>query len=140
MDTLMERIPPENDKDSCQRTVIEDHGGIGKSQLAIEDAYRVKDAYPTCAVFWVPAVSLVAFENAYREIGKTLGIQGLDEPNADVKTLVKFRLSSNGNNWLMILDNADDKSLVCPQNGTWYVTLPVGNQRLMHHGVSQGLS
>ncbi|RYO95238.1 hypothetical protein DL764_007723 [Monosporascus ibericus] len=90
---LLERIPPSANKDDCQRTAVEGLGGVGKTQVALEAAYRVRDEHPTCSVFWVPAVDSISFEMAYREIGKALGVQGLDDDKADVKSLVKAALS-----------------------------------------------
>ena len=72
MDRLLETVPPDVDKDSCQRTAIEGLGGVGKTQMALEAAFRVSDQDQNCSVFWVPAVDITSFENAYREIGQKL--------------------------------------------------------------------
>jgi hypothetical protein len=69
MDRLLEIVPPNVDRDSCQRTAIEGLGGVGKTQMALEAAFRICDQYLNCSVFWVPAVDITSFENAYREIG-----------------------------------------------------------------------
>ncbi|KAI0197415.1 hypothetical protein EV127DRAFT_450364 [Xylaria flabelliformis] len=106
---LLERIPPAANKDNCQHTAIEGLGGIGKTQIALEAAYRFRDEHPDCSVFWVPAVNLTSFENAYREIGRLLNCQGINNDKADVKLLVKDALSQeNSSSWLLIIDNADD--------------------------------
>jgi tetratricopeptide (TPR) repeat protein len=61
----------------------------------------------------VPAISQETFEQAYREIGLLLRIPGITDPNADVKQLVKTRLSDESfKSWLMIIDNADDDSVL----------------------------
>ncbi|RYP11797.1 hypothetical protein DL767_010722 [Monosporascus sp. MG133] len=110
---LLERIPPSANKDDCQRTAVEGLGGVGKTQVALEAAYRVRDQYPACSVFWVPAVDSINFEKAYREIGKALCVQGLDDDQADVKLLVKAALSRDSvGSWLLIVDNADDLKLL----------------------------
>ncbi|KAI9148795.1 kinesin light chain [Paramyrothecium foliicola] len=110
---LLKRIPPHMHEDMCQRTVVQGLGGIGKTQVAIEAAYRIRDSYPDCSIFWVPAVSLETFESAYRTIGRHLGIQGIDDEKADIKTLVKEALNQyDGSGWLLILDNADDWELL----------------------------
>lgn len=110
---LFERIPPSNNKDACQRTILEGLGGIGKTQVALEAAYRVREAYPDCSIFWVPALDLSTFENAYREIGRALEVPGIEDDQADVKAMVKAKLShDDARHWLMIIDNADDKQLL----------------------------
>ncbi|KAH9231531.1 hypothetical protein K456DRAFT_1773148 [Colletotrichum gloeosporioides 23] len=115
---LLERIPPSADKDACQRTAIVGLGGIGKTQVAIEAAYRVRDAHPDCSVFWVPAVSVAMFENYYRKIGHTLEVRGIEDDKEDVKTLVKAALErEETNEWPLIVDNADDVDLVFAKSG-----------------------
>ncbi|KAI1132153.1 hypothetical protein F5Y10DRAFT_6263 [Nemania abortiva] len=110
---LFERIPPSASKDDCQRTAVEGLGGIGKTQVALEAAYQVRDTYPDCSIFWVPAVDLTSFENAYREIGKLLNIPGIDDDKADVKLLVKAGLEhARTGSWLLIIDNADDVDML----------------------------
>jgi tetratricopeptide (TPR) repeat protein len=64
------------------------------------------------AVFWVRASDITSFDNAYREIGQQLKIPGLEDDKADVKRLVKTRLSQESTGkWLMIVDNADDSDM-----------------------------
>ncbi|KAL2137468.1 hypothetical protein VTI28DRAFT_9557 [Corynascus sepedonium] len=109
---LLERIPPSADKDDCQWTAIEGLGGVGKTQIALEAAFRVRDKHPDCHVFWVPAVDAATFENSYREIGRQLQIARIDDDKADVKLLVKTALSQSADNWLLIVDNADDIELL----------------------------
>ncbi|EXL45103.1 hypothetical protein FOCG_13864 [Fusarium oxysporum f. sp. radicis-lycopersici 26381] len=110
---LLDRISPSANKDACQRTVIQGLGGIGKTQIALEVAFRLRDADPSCSVFWVPAVDATTFENAYRDIGQRLRVAGLDDDKADVKTLVQAAMSRDDTDqWLLIIDNADDLELM----------------------------
>ncbi|KAK4031660.1 kinesin light chain [Parachaetomium inaequale] len=109
---LLKTIPPSADKDDCQRAAVEGLGGVGKTQVALEAAFRVRDEHPECHVFWVPAVDVTTFENAYRELGRQLKIAGIDDDKADVKLLVKTALSQSADNWLLIVDNADDVELM----------------------------
>lgn len=109
---LLDRVPPSAIKDTCQRTAIDGLGGIGKTQIAIETAFRIRDTYPECSVFWVPAFTISSFENAYREIGDQLQVEGIRDVGADAKSLVKEALSQESRGeWLLIIDNADDVDL-----------------------------
>ncbi|KIV84987.1 hypothetical protein PV11_00730 [Exophiala sideris] len=87
-------------------------GGIGKSRLALELLFRVKSEHSDYSVFWIQASDQLTLEKDVREIGKKLEIPGIENDQADVKTLVKQRLSSSAaGRWLLILDNADDEAL-----------------------------
>ncbi|KAK4221858.1 hypothetical protein QBC38DRAFT_520909 [Podospora fimiseda] len=111
------RILPSQDKDDCQRTGIEGLGGVGKTQIALEAAYRIGDTQPDCSVFWVPAVNATTFENAYRAIAQQLKLPVIDEEKAEVKALGKTALSRESRgNWLLIIDNARQSRLVASQS------------------------
>ncbi|CAH0058006.1 unnamed protein product [Clonostachys solani] len=114
---LLARVPPASSPDTCQYTVIEGLDGIGKTQLALEIAYQVRDTCPDCSIFWVPAINRMSFEQAYQGIGQKLNVQGVDEKGADVKLLVKAALDREEGSWLVIIDNADDSQLLFEEGG-----------------------
>ncbi|TFB05114.1 hypothetical protein CCMA1212_002415 [Trichoderma ghanense] len=110
---LLAMIRPSANKDDCQRTALEGLGGVGKTQLAIEASYMIRDEHPDCSVFWVPALDAASFESAYRNIGRHLNIKNIDDNGANVKQLVKTALSDeSSDSWLLIVDNADDVTLL----------------------------
>lgn len=81
--------------------------------MALELAYRMIAKHSLFLVLWVPAISRETFEIAYREIGTLLCIPGITDNNADVKQLVKNKLDSGDfGDWLMVIDNADDPSIL----------------------------
>jgi tetratricopeptide (TPR) repeat protein len=87
-------------------------GGTGKTQVALQFAYGVKEAQPEWSIFWVPAVSMESFEQACAEIVQALHIpQSADKE--DAKELVKQYLSSGrARRWLLVVDNVDDPNLL----------------------------
>ncbi|KAI9696141.1 MAG: hypothetical protein M1820_008282 [Bogoriella megaspora] len=108
--TLEDKLRPSG---THRRITICGLGGCGKTALAVECAYRIMVKQPTHMVFWVPAISRGTFEHAYREIGLFLRIPGISDDNANVKKLVKEKLSdARSGHWLMIVDNADDSQLL----------------------------
>ncbi|KAJ5621527.1 TPR-like protein [Penicillium herquei] len=109
VDQLCKQIDPTADAETCQRTAVLGLGGTGKTQVALELAYRLR---ARCSVFWVPAVDVGSFEKAYREIGRRLKVDGIEKSQNDVKALVKRALSQEeAGKWLLIIDNADDPKL-----------------------------
>jgi tetratricopeptide (TPR) repeat protein len=100
-------------RDYHQRVTIFGLGGCGKSALALECAYRAMRKDAKYLVFWVPAISKQSFELAFRDIGILLHIPGITDDNTDVLELVRNKLDSDSSgDWLMIIDNADDASIL----------------------------
>ena len=86
-------------------------GGIGKTQTAIEYAYRFGGHYSF--VLWAVADEETAIRSAYLSIARELR---LIETQADLETAVlavKAWLSRE-DSWLLVFDNADDPGLVRP--------------------------
>ncbi len=88
-------------------------GGVGKTQAAIEYAVRHRAEY-TGGVFWTNAETAGGLTSAFFEIANALGL-ATDEPN-DQEQAVRsvFRWLSTNNQWLLILDNVDDRREVRP--------------------------
>lgn len=96
--------------EDSQWTAIEGLSGSGKTQIALEAVYLLHEAHPELSIYWVSAISVAAFETAYRDIGQTLGIS--DSDKGDINLLVKEALCQSGDGWLMVVDNADDVELL----------------------------
>jgi tetratricopeptide (TPR) repeat protein len=85
---------------------------VGKTQIAIELAYRTQAQHSPCSVFWVPTTNVENIERAFRQIGQQLQISGLEDTQADIKKLVQQRLSEeSAGEWMLIFDNADDTDM-----------------------------
>jgi tetratricopeptide (TPR) repeat protein len=86
-------------------------GGIGKTQLAIEYAYRYHQDY--AAVLWARAESEEALNTSYTAIATLLKLPERDAEQEVIIQAVKLWLHTH-RHWLLILDNADDLSLLPP--------------------------
>ncbi|EDN05636.1 conserved hypothetical protein [Histoplasma mississippiense (nom. inval.)] len=85
-------------------------GGVGKTQVALELAYRMRDRDEECSIFWIPCTSYESVEQAYMSITQILGIQ--DVKPVEAKDQVKAYLSQkSAGKWLVIFDNADDMDM-----------------------------
>jgi hypothetical protein len=109
-------IIPRTNTDDCQWTVIEGLGGIGKMQVALEAAFQVRDTDKDCSVFWVPAVNMTMFENAYRDIGEALAVPGIMDDGVNIEVLVKTALKRSKAYWLLIINNIDDVELLAGED------------------------
>ncbi|KAK1991933.1 phosphorylase superfamily protein [Colletotrichum falcatum] len=87
-------------------------GGVGKTQVALDLAYWVKENKPGHSVFWVPAVSLASFELAYTDMATQLGVSAESE-GEDIKSSVhRFLSSKKAGPWFLVVDNADDDEIL----------------------------
>lgn len=85
---------------------------IGKTQVVLQYANPVLQKHSDYSVFWKPALSAEAFEQAYGDIARRLGISTSAKETEDVKELVAQYLSTEAaGRWLLTVDNADDLSI-----------------------------
>ncbi|RKL04135.1 hypothetical protein BFJ70_g17220 [Fusarium oxysporum] len=84
-------------------------GGSGKTQIALDYAYRRCDADDEFCVFWVHADSEATFLADYKTIGKKLGVDERFD-GSDLLEAVRNEIEAQSK-WVMILDNADDLTL-----------------------------
>ncbi len=109
-----------------QPQAINGLGGIGKTQIAIEYAYRHRNLYPF--TFWVNGTTEETLISSFVSIANFL--PSFPEKDAsDPKKVVgsvKRWLEQSDDRWLLILDNADDILLVrdfLPKNGKGNIVL-----------------
>lgn len=93
-----------------QTHAISGLGGIGKTQLAVEYAYRYRSKY--CSIFWALADSRETLNAAYSNLARLLDLPSKDQPEQQlIVTAIKDWLETN-QGWLLIFDNADDPNLL----------------------------
>jgi tetratricopeptide (TPR) repeat protein len=92
------------------RAALSGFGGIGKTQIAIEYAYRYRA--DNRAVLWVRATSREVLIADFVALADLLGlpVAGLQEQETIITAVKEWLASQTG--WLLILDNADRSELV----------------------------
>jgi tetratricopeptide (TPR) repeat protein len=98
----------------CRKMSVVGLGGTGKTQVALQFAYTVKETWPEYSIFWVPALSMESFEQACVDIAKKLDIPQAAGGEEDAKELVRQYLSDSARagKWLFVVDNADDLAII----------------------------
>lgn len=113
----------------AQPQAISGLSGIGKTQTAVEYAYRYRGQYD--AVFWVRAESYDLLVSDFQAIATLLNLPERDEQDQQkMVEAVKYWFDNN-DNWLLILDNADTLDIVgdvLPSNGRGYILLTTRSQ------------
>jgi len=85
-------------------------GGIGKTQIALEYAYRYGHEYQ--AVLWAQADSREALVLSYSKLASLLHLAEKDATDKSVVVEAVKQWLATHNHWLLILDNADEIALV----------------------------
>jgi hypothetical protein len=93
-----------------QPQAISGLGGIGKTQTAIEYAYKYKDEYK--AVLWVNADSKESLISGFVTIAGLLNLPVKDDKNQELIVASVKHWFETKSGWLLIFDNADDPKLV----------------------------
>jgi tetratricopeptide (TPR) repeat protein len=129
-DDILERLQGLLFKEGCRKAALVGLGGVGKTQIALQLAYWIKEKKQDCSVFWVPALSRASFEQACMQIIETCGLLTADGDNA-IESVRKYLSSRRAGKWLLVVDNADDAQTVMGLAGTEngiYRSLPQSNE------------
>jgi hypothetical protein len=88
------------------RIALSGLGGVGKTQIAIEYAYRYRADYE--AVLWANADERSLLTTSFAEIAKLLGLPEQHEQDQAKSENAVRRWLQEHDGWLLIYDNADD--------------------------------
>jgi len=119
LETALASSPP-----AAMTQAISGMGGVGKTQTAVEYAYRHRDRYR--AVLWVSADTETDLASGYRALAEVLGLPEKDESDSNKVTAAVCRWLGREPGYLLILDNAGDPTLVkrhLPPNPRGHVML-----------------
>lgn len=95
-------------RDGPRELAVTGLGGVGKTQVALQVAYQIRDDDPGCSVFWIPCTSQESVEQAYTGIVQMLELS----VKTDAKREVQRYLSGlSSGKWLLIYDNADNEDM-----------------------------
>ncbi|KAM3487753.1 hypothetical protein MY3957_008950 [Beauveria namnaoensis] len=109
--TQLDRLEQMLLRENRERVAVVGLGGMGKTQIALELAHRVRNmevegVTQRYSVFWVPAQSMATFHKTAGELVQRLNIHcGNDDPKEALRTYLE---SDAAGHWLLVVDNVDD--------------------------------
>lgn len=111
---LHEHLTANNTTALTQSQAIHGLGGIGKTQVAIEYAYRYRDEYTY--VLWLNAQSAESLLTEYVTLADLLHLPQPEKDEHYQSRLIAFiyQWFLQQDHWLLILDNADDLQAIHP--------------------------
>ncbi|MDA2807219.1 FxSxx-COOH system tetratricopeptide repeat protein [Nocardiopsis suaedae] len=89
-------------------------GGVGKTQLATEFAWRHRDEYEL--VWWIPADTPTQIQQSLIDLAPRLGVGTDRDPSSISRSVLEaLRSGEPYSDWLLVYDNAADPEDVRPQ-------------------------
>lgn len=112
LEEISEHFLPERQTGLVQPQAVVGLGGLGKTQVAAEYAYRYRRDYN--AVLWLKAGTQESLVAGFRSLAEPLQltIERLQERDSLIAATQEWFMAQSG--WLLILDNADDLAVVDP--------------------------
>ncbi len=90
--------------------VLSGLGGIGKTQTALEYAYRYANDYS--AVFWIEAQTAESIASSFLAIANLLNLPETQEQGQSCVVAAVIRWLNIHDRWLLVLDNVEDIALL----------------------------
>ena len=95
---------------SSHITVLSGLGGMGKTQTAVEYAYRHRSDYSS--IFWVNSDTQELIAADYKSIAELLHLPSKDNDDTNARVSSAKRWLENNTSWLVIYDNADEPDVL----------------------------
>jgi Flp pilus assembly protein TadD len=136
--TLRENLLQSSTAALTQPQAISGLGGIGKTQTAVEYAYRHRNDYS--AVFWVRADSTLELSRGFVMIAKALDLPQANAQDEEAAVQAATRWLNTQTHWLLIFDNADEPELLrsfSPQNTEGHILVTSRAQDLQDLGITK---
>ena len=86
LDTIDKSLDPETATPSLKSIALFGMGGVGKTQIAIQYAYRNLDRFDV--ILWIAADNAIAIEQSFRTVADGLGLLGNDEQIKDAAAAI----------------------------------------------------
>jgi tetratricopeptide (TPR) repeat protein len=103
-------------------------GGVGKTQLATEYAYRHANSYDI--VWWLVAEEPATLASKYAELARELALPENDETNQAMRVAAVRRWLRQQPGWLLVFDNVNEPAALdgyLPQSATGHVLITSRN-------------
>lgn len=129
LQVLHERFSTSNISVLTQAQAISGLGGVGKTQIAVEYAYRHREEYHF--ILWVNAETRDTIIASFLELAARLALPEQQEADQDKVVAAVNRWFTEHNQWLLIFDNADDLPLAeefLPTSDTGHLLLTTCDQ------------
>ena len=112
LEAIRERFGEQTNRKTVAIQAITGLGGIGKTQTAIEYAFRYCDDYS--AILWVVADTEQSINSGFARLAALLDLPEKNDPQQDTINAAVLRWLSRQQGWLFVLDNADSPELIRP--------------------------